>query len=47
MSASDADEVVGYITNQEHHHRVRTFQDEFRRLLELYQVEYNEAYVWD
>ena len=21
--------------------------DEFRRLLELYQVEYNEAYVWD
>lgn len=25
----------------------RTFQDEFRRMLELYQINYNEAYVWD
>ena len=47
VSASDVDDVTAYIANQEHHHRVRTFQDEFRRLLERYHVEYNEAYVWD
>lgn len=47
VSASDVDEVTDYIAHQAHHHRVRTFQDEFRRLLERYHVEYNEAYVWD
>ena len=47
VSASHVGAVTEYIANQERHHRVRTFQDEFRRLLELYQVEYDEAYVWD
>jgi putative transposase len=47
VSASDVDDVTAYIANQEHHHRVRAFQDEFRRRLERYHVEYNEAYVWD
>ena len=47
VSASDVDEVTRYIQNQEHHHRGRTYQDEFRLLLERYQIEYNEAYVWD
>jgi len=47
VSASDVSDVTEHILNQEHHHRVRTFQEEFRRLLERYQVEYNEACVWD
>jgi REP element-mobilizing transposase RayT len=47
VSASNVDDVVRYIQNQETHHRGKSFQDEFRRLLELYRVEYNEAYVWD
>jgi REP element-mobilizing transposase RayT len=47
VSASNVDAVTRYILNQAEHHRVRSFQDEFRRLLELYQVEYDEAYVWD
>ncbi len=36
-----------YIDNQAEHHRVRSFQEEFRMFLERYGVEYNEAYVWD
>ena len=28
-------------------HRREGFQDEFRRLLEKYEVEYDERYVWD
>ena len=47
VSASLVEEVTRYIQNQADHHRARTFQDEFRRLLELYRVEYDEAYVWD
>lgn len=47
VSASHVQDVTRYIQNQAEHHHVRTFQDEFRRLLELYGVEYDEAYVWD
>ena len=47
VSQSDADSVVAYIRNQAQHHRKMTFQDEYRRLLEKYQVGYDEKYVWD
>jgi putative transposase len=47
VSASDVEEVTAYINDQPRHHAVRSFQDEFRRLLQRYQIEYNEAYVWD
>ena len=36
-----------YINHQEEHHRRYTFQDEFRRMLERYEVAYDERYVWD
>ena len=36
-----------YVAEQERHHRKCTFQDELRRLLERYQVAYDERYVWD
>ena len=36
-----------YIQDQEEHHRRESFQDEFRRLLKIYEVEYDERYVWD
>jgi len=47
VSQSDADAVVRYIENQEAHHRRLSFQDEYRRFLERYQVAYDERYVWD
>lgn len=47
VSASHVQDVTRYIQNQAEHHHARTFQEEFRRLLELYEVEYDEAYVWD
>jgi hypothetical protein len=31
----------------ESHHRQESFQDEFRRLLRKYTIEYDERYVWD
>jgi putative transposase len=36
-----------YIGGQKEHHRRVTFQDEYRRFLKLYEVEYDERYVWD
>ncbi len=47
VSASQLETVTHYIQKQAEHHAERTFQDEFRRMLELYQINYNEAYVWD
>jgi putative transposase len=36
-----------YIAGQKEHHRVKTFQEEFRAFLKKYNVEYDERYVWD
>ena len=47
VSASNVADVSRYIREQAEHHRGRSFQDEFRRLLELHGMEYDEAYVWD
>jgi putative transposase len=47
VSPGEREQVVEYIDGQETHHRARTFQDEYRRFLEPYQVEDDERYVWD
>jgi REP element-mobilizing transposase RayT len=39
--------VTTYITRQEEHHQKVSFQDEYRRLLKKYGLEYDERYVWD
>jgi putative transposase len=39
--------LVHYIEHQEEHHRSESFQDEFRRLLDKYGVQWDERYVWD
>ena len=36
-----------YIAGQEEHHRKISFQDEFRKLLRRYEIEFDERYVWD
>jgi putative transposase len=47
VSPGHVELVRNYIVNQEEHHRQVTFQDEFRRLLTKYGVEWDERYVWD
>jgi putative transposase len=41
------DALTAYIRNQEEHHRIESFQDEYRRFLTLHGVEFDERYVWD
>ena len=47
VSQSGVEEVRAYIREQQEHHRVMTFQDEFRRFLQRYEVVFDELYVWD
>lgn len=39
--------VVNYIKRQKEHHKQQDFKDEFRALLEKYEVDFDERYVWD
>lgn len=46
VSASKVSAVEIYIEKQEEHHRVKTFQEEYRRFLEESDVEFDEKYLW-
>jgi putative transposase len=35
-----------YIRNQEEHHKVRTFQEEYLALLKEHNVSYDDSYLW-
>jgi putative transposase len=47
IGQSQVEDVRAYVDGQEEHHRKVSFQDEFRRLLERYEVAFDERYVWD
>ena len=47
VSFSNVEAVREYIRGQEEHHKVRTFQDEFREFLRRHAIEWDERYVWD
>jgi REP element-mobilizing transposase RayT len=47
VSQSQVAVVTRYIDRQEEHHRVRTFQDEFRELLRVHGIEFDERYIWE
>ena len=47
VSQSAVGEVSDYIRNQAEHHQKLTFEDEFRRFLQRYEIEFDERYVWD
>jgi REP element-mobilizing transposase RayT len=36
-----------YIHGQKQHHQRVSFQDEYRKFLKAYGIDYNERYVWD
>jgi hypothetical protein len=45
-SERDLDGLLRYVRNQEEHHRQRTFEEEYRALLEEHHVEFDERYLW-
>ncbi len=47
VSQSQVPVVRRYIQGQEEHHRVRSFEDEYRELLERHGIEFEERYLFD
>ena len=47
IGQSQVEDVRAYIARQEEHHRKISFQEEFRRLLQRYEITFDERYVWD
>ena len=47
VSYSNLQQVRRYVANQQEHHRVRTFKEEFIALLKRHHIEYDERYIWD
>jgi len=47
ISANDLPAARAYIENQKSHHAKTTFQDEFRKFLNQYHIEFDERYLWD
>jgi putative transposase len=46
VSPSQRGKITEYINQQEKHHRRRSFQQEYRTLLEKSGVDYDEKYLW-
>jgi putative transposase len=46
-SPSHSAAITKYIAGQPKHHLTETFQDEYRRILHKYGIEYDERYLWD
>jgi REP element-mobilizing transposase RayT len=47
VSKSQLPDVESYIRTQQEHHRIKTFQEEYRAFLERHEIEYDERYLWD
>jgi REP element-mobilizing transposase RayT len=46
VSVSQVARTVAYIQNQKEHHRIKTFQEEFRELLDRHGIEYDSRYLF-
>ena len=47
VSKSQIPEITDYIGGQREHHRARTFQEEYRALLDKHEIQYDERYLCD
>jgi REP element-mobilizing transposase RayT len=46
-SHSQIDKIYNYILNQEEHHKKHTFKKEYIQLLDEFEIEYDERYLFD
>lgn len=45
-SKSQVDAVMNYVLNQESHHKKRHFRDEYEDMLQKFEVEYDEKFIF-
>ncbi len=46
-SRSQRDDVIRYIQQQEQHHQQMTFREEYLKMLDKFEVNYDEAYIFE
>ena len=46
VSPSILDKTKEYVLNQAEHHKKISFEDEYRKLLKAYEIEYDERYAF-
>jgi len=46
-SRSQRQKVIAYIESQEEHHKRTTFREEYLKILQKFDIEYNEKYVFE
>lgn len=46
VSYSSLDKVIHYIENQEAHHRVITFEEEYRQIIRKHKIKYDERFLF-
>ncbi|MEP6705092.1 MAG: transposase, partial [Acidobacteriota bacterium] len=47
VSESVAGTVRHYIRNQKEHHKKQTFEEEYKELLRLHNVHFDDRYIWE
>ncbi|MEI7767439.1 MAG: transposase, partial [Phycisphaerae bacterium] len=47
VSLTEASAVIQYIANQSEHHRVVSFQEEYRQFMIRHNLPLDERYAWD
>jgi hypothetical protein len=47
VSKSQVPDVSEYIRGQREHHRVKSFEEEYRAFLDKHEIQYDERYVFD
>lgn len=45
-SKKEVPKIINYIKNQENHHRVKTFKEEYAKFLKDFEVDYDERYIF-
>ena len=46
-SRSQIDKVIDYILNQEKHHKIKSFKEEYMEILDKFEIAYNDKYLFD
>ena len=46
VSKSQLSDVVNYVARQREHHRIKSFQEEYRAFLDKNEIAYDERYIW-
>jgi REP element-mobilizing transposase RayT len=47
FARSQRDTVIKYIANQEKHHRTKTFKEEYLKILNDFEIEYDEKFLFE